>query len=708
MVPPSDTPFPVETPPSRRRGGFASPLHVIVAAFAGLMALQAMGYLIFGTGQIGRTISEFIVVLHNLLALACAWIAFRRAQGAAALFWFLFAVTQVILLVPAAMLLSSTLLAQSIVSDATWRVLYCLYGAPILMMLFLPAADRAARLKSEVFLDLFQVGVVVILAFTTFFYLPVQQMLPADALLRNLNVSNLQSLFLLIAVLVRLQFARLPAAHGLFLRLGLFLFTCAVVTFVGNWIDQHGYYSLSAWWDLGWALPYVAAALVAFTWTPSAAPHPGFESIGFSSFLGKNLVLVAILFSIDMMMDKWKAAHGAFLTNLAVSASLLAFTVRLALTQFHQQQEIAERKAAQEGLSAANETIANLLDDARVDAAAIALVNQLAGLLQACSSRDEAFRLIPERMARLFPGTSGTLTVFNASRTRAEGVAEWGAHPPPHPLAGHDASASRVHDLTGETPASSGPSQPERATVSVPLTANAETVGLLIVQEDPLPADALLPSQATEFSRHTQMAYAVAEQISLTIANLDLREALRVQATRDPLTGLYNRRYLQESLEREGHRARRHRRSLALLMVDIDHFKRYNDAFGHAAGDEALRLVAKTLRRMVRAEDLPCRYGGEEFVVLLPDCPLQNAALRAEEIRQGLKDLHAEHADELPCLVTVSIGVAVFEETTDQLELLLKCADEALYQAKRGGRDRVVVAQPITPMSVDSVPHLRT
>jgi diguanylate cyclase (GGDEF)-like protein len=153
---------------------------------------------------------------------------------------------------------------------------------------------------------------------------------------------------------------------------------------------------------------------------------------------------------------------------------------------------------------------------------------------------------------------------------------------------------------------------------------------------------------------------------------------------------------MQEFLDREILRARRKRRPLALLMLDVDNFKRYNDTFGHPAGDEALRFVGDSLQRIIRADDLACRYGGEEFCVILPECSLRQATIRADEIRAQLKELHMARAVEIPGELTVSIGVAAFEETTDQGNLLLRFADDALYQAKRGGRDRVVVALSAT------------
>jgi diguanylate cyclase (GGDEF)-like protein len=222
--------------------------------------------------------------------------------------------------------------------------------------------------------------------------------------------------------------------------------------------------------------------------------------------------------------------------------------------------------------------------------------------------------------------------------------------------------------------------------------ANGEAIGVLVIRHDHAAGDSSA-SNDREHARCQQLGAAIAEQIALTISNLDLQEALRAQATRDPLTGLYNRRYMQEFLEREIHRARRRDRPLAAMLLDIDHFKRYNDSYGHPAGDEALRFVAETLLNSVRAEDLACRYGGEEFVVLLPECSLQQAAVRAEEIRNRLKQLYEERAGELPQVITASIGVAAFPETTDQVDLLLKCADGALYHAKNAGRDRVEIAQ---------------
>ena len=677
--------------------GLRNPNFVAVL-FVSLITLQALALLGLGTGRAGRGVSLLILVVHNLLAFACAWIAFRRARGVAAAFWLLYAVSLLTLLIPTAFGAYDRVFERSTLSDSTWRVLFCLYGAPIVMMLFLPDADRE-RMKSEVFLDLFQVAIVVGLTFTSLFLLPVQRLLASDALLRNVSVSNVESFFLLAGVSLRLLITRGPGARNLLLRLGVFLVFCAAVTFVGNWIDVHRYTSASAWFDLGWAIPYVAGGFVALTWSPPTMALDAQVPTGFVSSLGTNLVLVAILFCIDLLMSRWKAAHGETLTAIAVAASHSAFAIRLALTQYRQEQEIARRRAAQGELFAANKTITGLLEDVRNETRAVTQISELGSLLQACASRDEAFRVIPERLARLFVGTSGALSVLSASKDRLESVAEWGIRPLLDQTFAPDECWSLRRGCAHSVPAGDSSLrcahiQTSLSSVCIPLIANGETIGVVSIQDDDQRSDASTSLASDGLARRNQLASAVAEHIALTISNLNLREALRLQAIRDPLTGLYNRRYMQEFLEREIHRARRRGRPLAVMMLDLDNFKRYNDTFGHPAGDEGLRFVGDTLLGSVRGEDLACRYGGEEFSVILPECSLQQAAVRAEEIRTRLKESHMARASQIPGVITVSIGVAAFDETTDKGNLLLKFADDALYQAKRGGRDRVVVARP--------------
>ena len=685
-------------PRPHKLGDLANPRWLGVL-FAALMVFQALGYWLLGTGQAGMGLSEIIIILFYLIALGCIWAAYRRAEGTAALFWLLFGTNVAILLIPALLLVVITCFHRSLVSEATWRVLWNLYGAPLLMMLFLPDVERRARLKTEVFLDLFQVALVVGLVYTAFFYLPVQQMLPPEALLRNLTVSNLLSVFLLLAVFVRLCFTRTRATRSLLQRQGIFVVTCAIITFIGNWIDLHHYASASAWFDLGWDCPIISAALVALTWRPEES-QSGTQPATFLSFLGTNLFLVAVLSCINLLADRWKAAYGEVLTNTAVFATLVAFTWRLALTQYHQQQEISEREAAQHELFAANETIAGLLEESRTQERAITQISELGSLLQACASRNDAFRIIPERLRRLFPGTSGAVSLLSTSRNRAESQAEWGPSAPADQIFGPSEcwalrrGCAHVHP-GGESALRCSKLAAEGASVCLPLIANGEALGVLAIQENEIIARD--PSSADPSPAWRPLAAAAAEHIALALSNLSLRESLRSQAIRDPLTGLYNRRYMEEFLERELQRSRRQNRPLSVLMLDLDHFKRYNDRFGHAAGDDVLRALGDTLLRSVRADDVACRYGGEEFVVILPECPLALATSRAEEICKRIKQTSRPRPGETRDPVTVSIGVAAYDNIGgNTVPLLLKLADQALYRAKHEGRDRVVVASSLS------------
>ena len=193
----------------------------------------------------------------------------------------------------------------------------------------------------------------------------------------------------------------------------------------------------------------------------------------------------------------------------------------------------------------------------------------------------------------------------------------------------------------------------------------------------------------------------LAEQLELALANFRLRETLREQSTRDQLTGLFNRRFMEESLERELRRARREGYSLGLLMMDLDHFKQFNDGFGHAAGDLAMHLVGNFLGGAVRGDDVACRYGGEEFVVILPKASLEDTRRLGETLREGLKALRVEPSGlRLPAL-TVSVGVACSPDHGETREQLLQAADSALYRAKAAGRDQVVVASIDDSQQVD-------
>ncbi len=316
-------------------------------------------------------------------------------------------------------------------------------------------------------------------------------------------------------------------------------------------------------------------------------------------------------------------------------------------------------------------------------------LNRLIDLLQRCTAEEEAYRVIARMAPELFAGRSGYLANLRASDQSLETVARWGDDAPPDALFAledclavqgrqpREVVASRASLLCRHFDA-----DPGTASLCVPLTIFGETLGLFC----------LVGGTESEERRagRTRLAVTVGEAITLCLSNLRLQAKLREQAIRDPLTGLANRRYLEESLPRELHRASRENSALSIAMLDLDQFKRFNDTFGHEAGDSLLREVGRVLSEKLRKSDIACRYGGEEFVLVLPSSSLADIFQRIEEIRLAVRDLQIRHGDRLLSAVTVSAGVAEAREGMTARELLRE-ADEALYGAKHAGRDRVVL-----------------
>jgi diguanylate cyclase (GGDEF)-like protein len=181
----------------------------------------------------------------------------------------------------------------------------------------------------------------------------------------------------------------------------------------------------------------------------------------------------------------------------------------------------------------------------------------------------------------------------------------------------------------------------------------------------------------------------------LLLRVMRLRKRLEHQATRDPLTGLYNRRYFDGAAGNATQRARRDNSTFSIILADLDHFKKLNDVYGHAAGDQALVSVADGVRAAVRASDTVCRYGGEEILVLLPGCGLAAAAACAEAIRHRIAGM--DHpVDVAGPPITASFGVAAYPDHGDSVDAVIRAADQALYRAKHSGRNRVVCAHGLT------------
>lgn len=324
------------------------------------------------------------------------------------------------------------------------------------------------------------------------------------------------------------------------------------------------------------------------------------------------------------------------------------------------------------------------------------LLNELGKLLQACVTLDEAYDVIGRLVPRVFRDGGGAILAYSASRTSIEAVVAWGegaggtgaVSSPAQCWAlrsgrPHVVTATAAGPLCGHLP-----SPPPAAYLCTPLVAQGETIGALYLSDTTGPDDE--PGGTGE--TRLRLAEAVAAQIALGLANVGLRDILRNQSIRDALTGLFNRRYMEETLERELSRARRARRPMGILMVDLDRFKVLNDTAGHAAGDVFLREMGVLFRTRLRREDVACRFGGEEFVLVLPEAALEECVSRAEDLRESVRSLRIAHQGGMLDPVTISIGVAAFPEHGGSGEALLHAADAALYRAKREGRDRVAVA----------------
>jgi diguanylate cyclase (GGDEF)-like protein len=336
------------------------------------------------------------------------------------------------------------------------------------------------------------------------------------------------------------------------------------------------------------------------------------------------------------------------------------------------------------------------------------MLAKMGELLQSCLSRDEVFAAALGFAPKIFPTAPGAMALLNASRTLVEVAGSWTeCQLPVTEFDPSDCWALRTAHphlvVAGDPTARCAHAEGVKHTyLCIPILAQGETLGILHIQA----TDEAPQLEASEMSFKTTFA----GQVGLSIANIRLREALRIQSVRDALTGLYNRRYLEEMLDREVRRASRSEQSLGVLMIDLDHFKRFNDTHGHEAGDAVLRETGSLLAAGVRAEDFVCRYGGEEFVVILPTADAAAARARAERLRTRMRELTIIHRGSSLGMVTISVGVAAFPQHGMSPKDLMAAADAALYQAKRGGRDRVelATAQPVEEAAMPTIEKVAT
>lgn len=306
-------------------------------------------------------------------------------------------------------------------------------------------------------------------------------------------------------------------------------------------------------------------------------------------------------------------------------------------------------------------------------------------MLQSADNYEDATAVLQASSLRLLPQFGAALYVFNNSRDRLDLAGSWnmpGDYHVAETLAPANCWALKRGKPHINDPQSGtlvcGHHATQVGTVEIPMMARGVVHGLFVIACD-------APDAFARLMEVRRLGRALADSMSLALSNISLREKLRTQSMRDPLTGLYNRRYMQDALERYLSLAERSGNPTSVLMIDLDDFKQLNDAHGHAKGDAVLRDVAGQMIGALRPSDVVCRYGGEEFLIILPNCPIDDAAFKAEQIRARIESLTEAHQ----ARVSASIGVAAVPTTSNTASDLIPLADAALFRAKRAGKNRV-------------------
>jgi diguanylate cyclase (GGDEF)-like protein len=359
---------------------------------------------------------------------------------------------------------------------------------------------------------------------------------------------------------------------------------------------------------------------------------------------------------------------------------LFGVLVRDALFRRKAQEELARTNRQ---LGESNSELANNIQMLQDRAAQARLLGRVRDQLQMCSSNKDAYDITVYFVSKLLPESSGAFCMINNSRQTIELRASWGGNSSmleAFPVEG--CCGMRSGQLRWFTPETSAlhcehfaAAPPERY-ICLPLMAHGDTLGMLFIEYSGA-------ARGERIERNLPVLRDLLQLASMTIASINLRNKLENQTIRDSLTGLFNRHFMEITLERELRRATRRNSSMAVFMIDADNFKLFNDTFGHNAGDIVLRAVAERFLSSVRSEDVVCRYGGEEFVVILPDISAERAAERAQEVRQAIQALRVSDNGQTLGSVTVSIGA------------LMQAADRSLYVAKNNGRNQVVFAAQI-------------
>ncbi|MBT8155450.1 sensor domain-containing diguanylate cyclase [Epibacterium ulvae] len=325
----------------------------------------------------------------------------------------------------------------------------------------------------------------------------------------------------------------------------------------------------------------------------------------------------------------------------------------------------------------------------------VKLLGELNEWLQSSRSLDELFGMVERFMTHILPNAEGSVYVYSNSRDVLDGWASWngGSHKDHiHPEECWGLRRGRTYEYgTNEINFTCEHAVPhnDNPYFCFPILAHGETVGLLHLRSKHKSADAFMIDRS--------LAQMCSEQISMAIANVRMRDELHDQSVRDPLTGLFNRRHMTETLRKSINDSERSGDEFAVIAVDVDHFKKFNDTHGHDAGDMVLRAVGSALEQDCDGDDVACRPGGEEFTVIVPHCDADAALARAEALRRRVENIKVRYGEKTLPRVTISIGVSNYPAQGTLPQFLLRSADEALYEAKALGRNRVVMADNVSP-----------
>ena len=456
--------------------------------------------------------------------------------------------------------------------------------------------------------------------------------------------------------------------------------------------------------------------------------YPRSEAIG--SLVHHLLAPVRYRDRCQKALSHWRetgqgAAVGKTVELVALRKDGVEFPIELSLSSVYLRgrwnagtivRDITDRKRADAELRETNAKLCAAVEKLEKKNALAGILSEMREFLLACSSAREVGPVVTRAMKHLYPDSEGALFLLSPSRTDLETAARWGGFPEeeqnvfaPDACWGlRKGSPYLVEDIESGLVCPHLKHPPAAGYACLPLMVKGDALGVLY-----LGARSAGPGEDARkwLADLREISSTVGEFLSLSIWNVRLRETLSSQSIKDPLTGLFNRRYMEETLQHEIYRAARKQHQIGILMADIDHFKDFNDLHGHAAGDAVLLELASFFKSRMRRTDVVCRYGGEEFTLLLPESSLEDSGQRAEQLRAEVRNLRANYAGQTLGLITLSVGVAAYPSNGTTPDELLRAADTALYRAKQEGRDRVALAgaaSALDPRASDNqIPDLR-